>query len=159
MRQEIALIEPDIAGNVGAILRTAACLGVSVHIVEPCGFAFGVRALRRAGMDYAASADIIRHADIDAFLAVMAERNRRMVLMTTAGATPLPQFHFTSNDVLILGSESKGAPKVVHDAADARVVIPLRPGFRSFNVSVAAAMALGEALRQTDQWPVPSLTA
>ena len=84
MRPEIALIEPDIAGNVGAILRTAACLGITVHIVEPCGFPFGVRALRRAGMDYAASANIIRHADIAAFLAAMVERARRMVVLSDA---------------------------------------------------------------------------
>ena len=154
MRPEIALIEPDIAGNVGAIMRTAACLGIRVHIVEPCGFPFGVRALRRAGMDYAASADIVRHADIDAFLKVMADRARRMVLMTTAGATPMPRFSFATNDVLIMGSEGKGAPAVIHDAAHARVVIPLQPGYRSFNVSVAAGIGLAEALRQTDGWPI-----
>ena len=154
MRPEIALIEPDIAGNVGAILRTAACLGITVHIVEPCGFPFGVRALRRAGMDYAASADIIRHADIAAFLTAMAARERRMVLMTTAGATPMPRFSFSPKDVLIMGSEGKGAPQVIHDAADARVVIPLQAGYRSFNVSVAAGIGLAEALRQTDGWPM-----
>jgi tRNA (cytidine/uridine-2'-O-)-methyltransferase len=146
----IALHEPDIAGNVGTILRLAACLGVGVDLIEPCGFPFSDRALRRAGMDYAASAEVHRHADWAAFRAA----NRgRLVLLTTRGAVPLPGARFEQGDVLLLGSESAGVPDHVHDAAGLRVRIPLRAGFRSLNVAVAAGIALAEALRQTGGWP------
>ena len=153
MRPAIALIEPDIAGNTGTVLRTAACLGVAVHIVEPCGFAFGDRALRRAGMDYAAQAELERHATRNAFITAMRGTGRRLVLLTTAGAEPLPLFRFTSADVLMLGSEGSGAPDDVHAAADARLRIPLAAGFRSLNVAVAGGIASAEALRQTEGFP------
>ncbi len=149
MLPEIALIEPDIAGNVGTLLRTAACFGVTIHIVEPCGFPFGERSLRRAGMDYAASAQVERHADFAAFADAMENRGRRMVLLTTKGATRIDAFAFGADDVLLLGSESRGASDAVHHAAAARVVIPLRPGFRSLNVALSGGIALAEALRQT----------
>lgn len=149
MLPEIALIEPDIAGNVGTLLRTAACFGVTIHIVEPCGFPFGERALRRAGMDYAAAADVERHADFAAFAGAMHQRGRRMVLLTTKGATRMDGFAFTPSDVLLLGSESRGASDAVHDGAAARLQIPLQPGFRSLNVALAGGIALAEALRQT----------
>ena len=145
----IALFEPDIAGNVGTMLRTAACLGVAVDLIEPMGFAWSDRALARAGMDYARGAEVRRHADWDAFTATL---SGRIVLLTTRGATPLPAAVFRSDDVLLLGSEGAGVPDSVHDRADLRVAIPLRPGFRSLNVAVAGAIALGEALRQTG-WP------
>ncbi|WP_338425348.1 tRNA (cytidine(34)-2'-O)-methyltransferase [Sphingopyxis kveilinensis] len=150
---EIALFQPDIAGNVGTILRTAACFGVSAHIVEPCGFPFGDAALRRAGMDYAARADVRRHADWDGFCDWSRGSGGRLVLLTTAGATPLPDFTFEYGDVLMFGSESAGVPPRVHAAATARVAIPMRPGFRSLNVAVAAGIALAEALRQTKGFP------
>jgi tRNA (cytidine/uridine-2'-O-)-methyltransferase len=143
----LALFQPEIAGNVGTILRTAACFGVAVDIIEPCGFAFAERALKRAGMDYAAEAECERHAGWHEFAA--ARQAARIILFTTKGAAPLPDFAFTSGDILLFGSESAGVPPHVHAAADARVVIPLRPGFRSLNLAVAAGIGLGEALRQT----------
>lgn len=146
----IALHQPDIAGNVGTILRLGACLGVGIDLIEPMGFAFGERAMARAGMDYAASADVARHADWDAF---ERQARGRLVLLTTHGATSLPEASFRTDDVLLFGSEGAGVPPAVHDRADLRVVIPMREGFRSLNVAVAAGIALGEALRQTDGWP------
>lgn len=146
----IALHQPDIAGNVGTILRLAACLGVPVDLIEPMGFAFSGRALARAGMDYAAQAEVVRHVDWDAFLGAVPGR---IVLLTTSGAERLDQAVFRADDTLLLGSESAGVPQVVHDRADVRVTIPMRPGFRSLNVAVAGALALGEALRQTEGWP------
>ena len=146
----IALYEPDIAGNVGTILRLAACLGVPVDLIEPMGFAYSDRALARAGMDYAAQAEVVRHADWAAF-----EKRvpGRIVLLTTSGAVRLDQAEFRAGDTLLLGSESAGVPSHVHDRADLRVMIPMRTGFRSLNVAVAGAMALGEALRQTGGLP------
>ena len=149
MRPSLALIEPDIAGNTGTILRTAACLGVAVHIVEPCGFAFSDRALRRAGMDYAASAEIHRHATRDSFRADMALAGRRLVLLTVNGDCRIDDIAFTPADVLVLGSEGSGVPEDIHHAAALRLSIPLQPGYRSLNVSVTAGIALAEALRQT----------
>lgn len=146
----IALYQPDIAGNVGTILRLAACLGVATDIIEPCGFAFSERALRRAGMDYADAAEIVRHADWAAFEAGV---TGRIVLLSTRAAVPLPEAKFEPGDVLLLGSEGAGVPDAVHDRADLRVRIPMRPGFRSLNVAVSAGIALGEALRQTKGWP------
>jgi tRNA (cytidine/uridine-2'-O-)-methyltransferase len=146
----IALYQPDIAGNVGTILRLAACTGVGVDLIEPMGFAFGDRAMARAGMDYAERADVTRHADWAAFAAQAAGR---LVLMTTKGAVPLPAATFAADDVLLFGSEGAGVPDFVHDHADLRVAIPMRRGFRSLNVAVSAAIALGEALRQTKAWP------
>lgn len=145
----IALYQPDIAGNVGTILRTAACMGVAVDLIEPMGFPWSDRALARAGMDYASSAEVRRHMDWQAFLAAS---TGRIVLLTTTGAIPLPAATFHRDDVLLLGSEGAGVPHEVHARADQRVVIPMRPGFRSLNVAVAGAIVLGEALRQTG-WP------
>jgi tRNA (cytidine/uridine-2'-O-)-methyltransferase len=150
---EIALFQPDIAGNVGTTLRTAACFGAAAHIIEPCGFPFSDGALKRAGMDYAVRANVRRHADWAAFRAWSADAGRRIVLLTTAGATPLPAFSFEADDVLLLGAESSGVPAHVHDAAAARVAIPMQAGFRSLNVAVAAGIALAEALRQTKGFP------
>jgi len=150
---DLALFQPEIAGNVGTTLRTAACLGVAVHIIEPCGFPFSDAALKRAGMDYATRANSRRHADWAAFRSWSAAEGKRLVLLTTAGATPLPAFDFHPDDTVLLGSESAGAPPHVHDAAAARVAIPMRPGFRSLNVAVAAGIALAEALRQTKGFP------
>ncbi|MBV9750072.1 MAG: tRNA (cytidine(34)-2'-O)-methyltransferase [Acetobacteraceae bacterium] len=146
----LALCQPDIAGNVGAILRLAACLGVGVDLIEPMGFAWSDRAFRRAGMDYAAAAEVTRHADWAAF---ERQAQGRIVLLTTAGAEPLTIASFRPDDVLLLGSESAGAPPDVHARADLRIRIPMRPGFRSLNVALAAAIVLGEALRQTEGWP------
>lgn len=147
----LALYQPDIAGNVGAVLRTAACLDVTCDIIEPCGFAFSERAIKRAGMDYAAQARISRHADWASFLETL--NGARLVLMSSKASTPLPNFVFQPDDVILMGSESSGAPAEVHDRADARVYIPMAAGFRSLNISVSAGIALAEALRQTHQFP------
>jgi tRNA (cytidine/uridine-2'-O-)-methyltransferase len=147
----IALYQPDIAGNVGTILRTAACLGAGVDLIEPMGFPFGDRALARAGMDYAAAVEVARHADWDAFTAQVAGR---IVLLTSTGAVDLPDASFRADDILLLGSEGAGVPPPVHARADLRVRIPMRPGFRSLNVAVSAGIVLAEALRQTG-WPSP----
>lgn len=145
----IALFEPDIAGNVGAILRTAACLGVDVDLIEPMGFTFSDRALARAGMDYARAARVTRHADFAAFEAALPGR---LVLATTKGATRLDAATFEPGDTLLFGSEGTGVPEPVHARADARVVVPMMPGLRSLNVGVSVALVLGEALRQTGGW-------
>lgn len=146
----IALYQPDQAGNVGTILRLAACLGVGVDIIEPCGFAYSDRALKRAGMDYAEIAEVKRHSNWDAF-----ERNvrGRIVLLTTRASVRLPDARFDADDVLLLGSESSGAPPEVHVRANERVRIPQIAAARSLNIAVAAGIALGEALRQTKGWP------
>ena len=146
----IALYQPDIAGNVGTILRLAACLGIGVDIVEPCGFAFSDRALKRSGMDYAEGAEVVRHADWAAFDAA---RTGRIVLLSTRADTTLTHACFAHDDILLFGSEGAGVPQHVHDAAGLRLRIPMRPGFRSLNVAVSAGIALAEALRQTGGWP------
>lgn len=148
----LALYQPDQAGNVGTILRLAACLGVPVDIIEPCGFAFSDRALKRAGMDYAEIAQVIRHSGWDAFRGAS---SGRILLLTTAGNTNLHDARFGPDDILLLGSESRGAPPEVHEAASLRIRIPQVPGTRSLNIAVAAGISLAEALRQTDQWPTP----
>lgn len=146
----IALYEPDIAGNVGTILRLAACMGLGVDLIEPMGFPWSDRALARAGMDYAGAVAVTRHADWAAFVA---QAPGRIVLATTTGAIPLPAATFHADDILLFGSEGAGVPATVHDRADLRVRVPMQPGFRSLNVAVSAAMVLGEALRQTGGWP------
>lgn len=146
----LALFQPDQAGNVGTILRLAACLSVPVDIVEPCGFPFSDRALKRAGMDYAEMAAVTRHRGWETFEAAMPGR---LVLFTTAGALPLPEARFEASDTLLLGSESRGAPDAVHRRAELRVRIPQAAGTRSLNLAVAAGIGLAEALRQTEGWP------
>ena len=146
----LALHQPDQAGNVGAILRIAACLGVPVDIIEPCGFAFSERALKRAGMDYAEMARIVRHSSWNAFSESTADR---IVLLTTTGDVRLPEARFEAGDVLLFGSESKGAPPEAHARAALRVRIPQAAGTRSLNIAVAAGISLAEALRQTRSWP------
>ena len=145
----IALYQPDQAGNVGTILRLAACLAVPVDIIEPCGFPWSDKALKRAGMDYAEMAAVTRHEDWSAFETRLAGR---LVLMTTKGAIPLPSAEFRRGDTLLMGSESRGVPEEVHARAEMRVRIP-QAATRSLNIAVAAGIALGEALRQTGSWP------
>jgi tRNA (cytidine/uridine-2'-O-)-methyltransferase len=147
----LALFEPDQAGNVGTILRLAACLGVPVDVIEPCGFPWGDKALKRAGMDYAELAAVTRHPDWATFEARLAGR---LVLFTTAaGALPLPEARFEAGDTLLFGSESRGVPEEVHGLADLRVRIPQVAGTRSLNLAVAAGIGLAEALRQNGTWP------
>ncbi len=148
----LALFQPDIPQNLGAALRLGACMGVPVHVIEPCGFPLSDRAIRRAAMDYGEPADVTRHAGWADFAAT---RQGRIVLFTTRGATPLHDFKFETGDILLFGRESLGVPDEVHDGADARVYVPLAPGRRSLNVTVSAAIGLSEALRQTGQMPKP----
>ena len=146
----IALYQPDIAGNVGAILRTAACLGLGVDLIEPMGFAWSDKALARSGMDYVGSVDVVRHADWDSFVAQV---SGRIVLLTTKGAVRLHDAGFRADDILLMGSEGAGVPDEVHARSDVRVVIPMRAGMRSLNISVSAGIVAAEALRQTGGWP------
>jgi tRNA (cytidine/uridine-2'-O-)-methyltransferase len=147
----LALYEPDIPQNCGALLRLGACLGVGVDIIEPCGFVFSDKGLKRAGMDYLERADYARHVSWDAYLA--SRLGGRIVLLTSRGDTAYTDFAFAKDDILLLGRESAGVPDTVHKRADALLRIPLKPGLRSINVAQAGAMALGEALRQTAQFP------
>jgi len=146
----LALYEPDIPQNTGAILRLGACLGVAVDLIEPFGFLWEDRRLKRAGMDYLDRVEHVRHASWARFCA--GRGSGRLVLLTTGGNIPYLQFAFRPDDILLFGRESSGVPEQVHAAADARVFIPLRPALRSLNVALAAAMVLGEAMRQTGQW-------
>ena len=152
----LALFQPDIPQNLGAAIRLGACLGAPVDVIEPCGFPVSDRALKRAALDYAQIADITRHPGWDSFRTEAARKNRRIVLLTTKGATPITDFRFEADDVLLLGRESAGVPEEVHAAAGARLVIPLVAGARSLNVVTAAAIALGEALRQIKAFPTAS---
>jgi tRNA (cytidine/uridine-2'-O-)-methyltransferase len=149
----IALYEPDIPQNAGTILRLAACLGVTVHMIEPAGFPTGDRAFRRAGMDYLAAVDLMRHAGWKAFEEWRRDAGSRLVLFTTRTRISFLDHSFAADEVLLFGRESSGVPDEVHGAADARVRIPMRAGMRSLNVAVACAMGLGEALRQTGGFP------
>lgn len=148
-RLRLALYEPDIPQNTGTLLRTAACLGVGVDIIEPCGFALTDKGLKRAGLDYLPAASWTRHESFAAFEIERGRESRRLILLTTRGAVAYTEFSFHEDDVLLLGRESAGVPDRVHGTADARVVIPMQPGMRSLNVAIAGAIVLGEALRQT----------
>ncbi len=145
----IALYQPDIPGNTGTILRMAACLGLSVDIIEPAGFDMSDRALKRAGMDYTERASLQRHRTWSRFRDRAADENRRLVLATTRAEQSYLGFRFRADDILLFGRESAGAPEEVHAVADARVRIPMVAGTRSLNLAVAAALIAGEALRQT----------
>ena len=146
----IAFYQPDQPGNVGAMLRLGACLGLAVDIIAPCGFPTSAPALRRAAMDYAAQVDLTLHDDWDAFRKAQPQR---LLLLTTQGAQGYTEFSYKSDDILLLGSESRGVPREVHAIAEARLRIPLVPDARSLNVVNAAAMVVGEALRQTKAFP------
>ncbi len=147
---QIALYQPDIPQNTGTILRLCACMGASAHIIEPAGFPVSDRHFRRAGMDYLDQLDWMHHDSWTKFEEWRQSSGRRLLLFTTKGATPYLDFRYQASDILLFGRETAGVPEAVAEAADARVVIPIRPGLRSLNVAMAAAMALGEALRQTD---------
>jgi tRNA (cytidine/uridine-2'-O-)-methyltransferase len=150
MPLRVALFQPDIPQNAGAILRLCACFGVPLEVIEPCGFVWTDAKLRRAGMDYIASAHLTRHANWDAFRAA---RSERLVLATTTGSVSAYQFAYHTNDILLFGSEGAGVPPDVHSAAGARVRIPMVPDARSLNVAMSAGMILAEALRVTDGLP------
>jgi tRNA (cytidine/uridine-2'-O-)-methyltransferase len=145
----LALFEPDIPQNTGTMLRLAACLSVAVDVIGPTGFDMTDRSLRRAGLDYLAHVDISRHDSFEAFDAARILRASRLVLLTTHSTMTYVNFSFRPDDTLLVGRESAGVPDAVHEAADARLRIPIRKGLRSLNVAVAAAIVLGEGLRQT----------
>ena len=147
----LALYQPDIPQNLGASLRLAACLGVAVDIIEPCGFALTDKALRRTAMDYGENVEIVRHDGWSAFRESQIRSSGRLILFTTRGAATLQTVAFEANDILLFGRESAGVPDEVHAAADVRVRIALMPNVRSLNVSMSAGIALWEALRQTGQ--------
>ena len=142
----LALYQPDIPQNTGAILRLAACFGLAVDVIEPCGFAFDDRRMRRAGMDYLDHVEVHRHRSWEAYQA--ARKTGRLVLLTTKSAVPHTDVRFEEADSLLLGRESAGVPEDVHASADIRIRIPMRAGLRSLNVAMAAAIVAGEAMRQ-----------
>lgn len=150
----IALFEPVIPQNVGACIRLSACFQVALDVIEPTGFTFDDRAMKRAALDYGPLGHLVRHPDWAAF-----QRDRpggRLVLFTTRGATALGSFAFAADDILLFGSETRGVPEAVHASVDARVVIPLQPGARSLNLAVSAGIGLFEGLRQTGGLAAPA---
>src|SRR5580704_15086949 len=149
----IALLEPDIPQTTGTILRLAACLGLEAHLIEPAGFPITDRAFRRAGMDYLDQVALVRHVSWEAFDLWRRQQSLRVILFTTRASSPFLAHEFGANDILLFGRETSGVPDRVHAAADARLLIPMRPGLRSLNVAMTCAIAVGEALRQTRQWP------
>lgn len=147
----IALFEPEIAGNVGAVLRLGACMGAAVDLIEPMGFAWDDRRVRRTAMDYIDHVTVVRHVSFEAFKSSIGES--RLVLFTTKASESAYDFEYRGTDILLFGKESAGVPASVADVCDARVILPIRPEVRSMNLATAAALALGEALRQTGTLP------
>ena len=144
----LVLYQPDIPPNVGTLLRLGACLGVPVDVIEPCGFPFGDKAMRRAALDYGSPAEVTRHKSWDQFL-TQKSGTGRVVLLSTKADLCYTDFRFLANDILMVGRETAGVPDIVWDNTDAQVTVPMVPEVRSLNVATAAAMVLGEALRQT----------
>jgi tRNA (cytidine/uridine-2'-O-)-methyltransferase len=153
MTLRIALYEPDIPQNTGTVLRLCACLGIEAHLIEPAGFPASDRAFRRAGMDYLDAVTLVRHRSWREFESWRQQAGHRLVLFTTAAMVSYLDYRFAPDDILLFGRESAGVPQEVHANADTRLLIPMRAGLRSLNVAVAAAMAAGEALRQTGGAP------
>ncbi len=148
---KIILYQPDIAQNLGAVMRLCACFGTPLEVIEPCGFPMTAKGLRRTAMDYGATDALIRHKSWDNFCD--SRQDGRLVLLTTKAATPLPDFTFEPTDRLIFGRESAGAPEAVHSRADARIIIPMSPKVRSFNLATSVSISLYEGLRQTGTLP------
>jgi tRNA (cytidine/uridine-2'-O-)-methyltransferase len=149
----LALYQPDIPQNAGTMMRACACLGIDAAIIEPASFPVSDRAFRRAGLDYLDRLAIARHASFDVFEAWRRASGRRLLVLTTSAAKPYTGFAFAPSDIVLVGRESAGVPSPVHAAADERLLVPMQAGLRSLNVAVAAAMVLGEALRQTGGFP------
>lgn len=147
----IALFEPEIAGNVGAVLRLGACFATPIDLIEPMGFEWDDRRVRRTAMDYIDHVEVARHADFDSFKRTII--SRRLVLFTTKASQSAYDFRFKADDVLLFGKESAGVPAAIAESCDARVRIPLQPAVRSLNLAMTTALALGEALRQTGALP------
>ena len=150
---EIALFQPDIAPNAATIIRMAVCLGLKVTIIESAGFAWTDSSFRRAGMDYLDRAAVQRSPSWEDFR--KETRGRRPVLLSTKAEIPYTAFNFGPDDIILMGQEGSGVPKFIHETVQARILIPMNPGERSLNVSLACAMVTGEALRQTSGFPVP----
>ena len=148
---DLALFQPDIAPNAGTLMRLGACMGTPVHIIEPCGFPFGAKDMRRAVMDYANIAEIKKHISWDSFRTATA--GKRCILLTTKTTTIYTDFQFRADDILLLGRESSGVPDEVHQTVEGRITIPMQSGARSINVAISAGMVLGESLRQTNGFP------
>lgn len=152
-RPRLALYQPDIPQNAGAVLRLGACLSFAVDVIEPCGFLWDEKRMRRAGMDYIDLVGVTRHTSWTAFRQWSHDQGRRVVLLSTKASERLDRFTFRANDIIMVGRESAGVPDAVADAADARIRIPLAPAARSLNMAMAAAIAMAEALRQLDAFP------
>ena len=153
----LALFQPDIPQNTGTLLRLGACLDIELDIIEPCGFIFSERTLKRAGMDYLDMVRYRRHHSWEHFLQYRAEHPEeygRIVLLTTHASEPYYNFEFRPNDIILMGRESAGVPEEVHQKADARLLIPMNRNARSINVALSAVMVVGECLRQTGAFPV-----
>ncbi len=144
----LVLYQPDMPGNLGAVMRLCACFGVAPEIIEPCGFPLDAKAMRRAAMDYGGAEDLVRHADFAGFMET--KGRSRIILATTRGAKPLNRFDFKASDIILMGRESAGVPDSVHAASDHGVLIPMAQGARSLNLAGSASIMLFEALRQTD---------
>jgi len=152
----LALFQPDIPQNTGTLLRLGACLDLPMDIIEPCGFMFNEKAMKRAGMDYLEMANYRRHNSWRDFLEYREQHKQeygRIVLLTTHASKPYTEFEFEENDIILMGRESAGVPNAVHELADARLLIPMNEKARSINVAVSAVMVVGEALRQTNLFP------
>lgn len=152
----LALFQPDIAQNTGTLLRLGACLDLPLDIIEPCGFLFNDKGLKRAGMDYLDMANFRRHASWEDFLSYRNDHQTeygRLILLTTHASIPYTSFEFKKNDIILMGRESAGVPDLVHQSVDARLLIPMNKNARSLNVAVSAVMVIGEALRQTNLFP------
>lgn len=149
----LALFQPDIPQNTGTLLRLAACMGIGVDIIEPCGFVLDDKRMRRAGMDYLHKVDLVRHNSWTAFQKTKNEHGGRILLLSTKAAHIYTEFTYMKDDTLLLGRESVGVPEDVHEAADKRLIIPMVEGMRSLNVAISGAMVLGEALKQTGGFP------
>ncbi|MBR5154814.1 MAG: tRNA (cytidine(34)-2'-O)-methyltransferase [Alphaproteobacteria bacterium] len=152
----LALFQPDIPQNTGTLLRLGACLDLPLDIIEPCGFIFNEKSLKRAGMDYLNLVSYRRHNSWQDFLKYRDENPQeygRIILLTTKSSIPYTDFKFEKNDIILMGRESAGVPESVHNIADARLVIPMNANARSINVAVSAVMVIGEALKQNDLFP------
>ena len=147
---QLALFQPDIPQNVGTLIRFSACMGITLHIIEPCGFPLDEKKLRRAAMDYADKVDLIRHKNWEGFLSAISRQSPavRMILATTKGSQPYSKVTYQPDDILLMGRESAGVPDFVHAAADERVLIEMQPECRSLNIALSAAMIAGEMIRQ-----------
>lgn len=150
----IVLFQPDIPQNVGAVLRLGACFDIAVEIIEPCGFVWDDKRIKRAGMDYVDNVSLTRHQSWEAYISEQSGQNSRLVLFTTKASEPHHSFKFAAGDQLVFGQESAGVPDEVHKAADARLSIPMAAGARSLNLAQSAAIASAEGLRQLNEWPL-----